>query len=280
MFLCSLLIDCAMLNSTYHIPFPAESIGAILEIKALQNLSDRPPVYVRLDDEVKHPAFLENDEYKKLLGKHSVNEYFPKTREHALQILLSRFGLLLSKKKAKFNVKRYSRADEAKLRKLSEGLLDLLGLSNDALVDHKCRAIASNSFRHIENDNHNESLVELVRILRILAADGFAKSAVGFLVDDDFIENGKRRKPLGGNLSVKDKLIRIETSYLCSLWSDLLHQELKTSVNPATNEPSGPLVEFFRIVLAHWHPKNTPSGSAIRERIRRHLDPVGRRGLK
>lgn len=275
-----------MASSNYEIPFSFDQAKAIVSVSRLKDFDENSLVFVSAGDEFGAHEFLTLAACNDYPELRSSERYFLTIPTHALQIQLSKIGLRLAKLSASVRANYYTRREEARFRKLSSDYLKLLGVSEDGILSHATRATASGQFAHLETSQHKafenlDALREFSSILHLINTEGLARSAVGFLKTDTPNHSksdqvGKRNEPLRGKVAAQDLLQRTETFYLCSLWTEHLDQQVGTSVDPQTGEAGGPLVRFFEAVLAHWHPDEVPSPAAIRERIRRFRDPMGR----
>lgn len=275
-----------MATTNYETPFSFKQAKAIVSVSRLKNFEKNSLVFVLASDEFGAHEFLtlaacnDNPELR------SSEQYFLTIPAHALQIQLSKIGLQLANRSASMTANYYTRREEARFRKLSSDYLKLLGVSEDGILSHATRAAATGQFNQVETAQRKtfgkqSALREFVRILHLIKTDALAKSPIGFLQTDspdDFKtdQKGKRKRPLRGQVAARDILQRTETFYLSSLWTEHLGQKIGTSVDPQTGEAGGPMVRFFAAVLAHWHPEDVPGPAAIRERIRRFRDPMGR----
>ncbi len=262
----------------YHIPFSEEQIQCLLNTARVKEASTLPNVYIQKMPGTMPDTWLEGAEYLlRKAGPENMASCTEMTRIGALRHLLSEIGKHLEvswtfqNKKAKAL---YTKREAQNIAKYANKILTIWGADKNGNLPDESRVLLSGQFAHLATrvgDAELNKLADIALVIHALRSKGLSSGAIGFLEIDR--STGRKRTP---HLNPRDYLIRVETFYICQLWEHFLHREVATSVNPATGDAQGPLVRFMTTILTHWRPSKIPSATAVRERIRRYRDPMGR----
>lgn len=281
------------LSRNYLRPFSSEQVRNLAKEVRVAEVLRLPNIYILRKAEMFPDVWLEQEEAilqteNEQIARQRVVEM---TRIDALAHLLTDIGRCLHIRwidRNKLAKARYKRHELRQFEAAASKILSLIGADEAPNLSDESRVCVSQQFDHLampSGKSVTESFQEFAGVLRLLQSGELCAGPVGYLNSGEPTK-GKRAaarnrknsylKKSAPLIRPKDWLVRIETFYICELWEHFLRQKVATSVNPVTGDAGGPLIRFMCAILSHWHPSQSPSEIAIRERIRRYRDPMGR----
>lgn len=262
--------------------FTQSDVFDILQQGNIVERGFREEMYYREDDLTVLGAWYEKHHDLDVETMNEFRAYQLLTKAEILERALNKFGIKNHRRAIEMFLRQnaiYNRQKIKGIRSAASRLLKHLGAEDRNLPIEETRAAMSGQIRlerGAEAKERYSRLSDLTKMLRELTDIDPSPWPVGILRNREEIPDGDRRVPTSSRSQVKDHIARFETRAICELWERLFQMDIRTSVDPISGEPTGPMIRFMGAILKKWYPSKRFSNHVLRERIRLAQNPMGR----